>query len=86
MGLIVWCQFETIETFTVWHETLKISLGYPFPSVDSNGNECSPMNVDYTRAEIVAENDCRAFVDSEHSIGLIECEAPPRKPTPYDLA
>ena len=85
MGLVMWYQFGTIEAFTTWHEAFKTSLGYPFLSIDSDGNECLPMNVDYTKAEIVAEKDCRAFVDDEHSAGLVECEAPSRKSSPYAI-
>jgi hypothetical protein len=75
----MWCKWLSIEDFNAWHESIKTSLGYPFPSVDSNGNECEPMNTDYTMAIVIAIDDVRAWVDEEYAEGLIITEAPPQE-------
>ena len=72
-----WYTFDSIESFNLWHEALKILLGYPLPSIDSEGNVVGdPLSVDYTYVIKYAENDFRAVVEDAYANGLTLTEPP----------
>ena len=76
----MWYTWLSLELFNSWHDALKASLGYPFPSFDEYGNECPPMTTEYTTPIIVAEDDVRAWVQEEYSTGLTPSDPPPPEP------
>jgi hypothetical protein len=72
-----WYAFDSIESFNTWHDNLKSELGYPLPSIDSEGNIIGePFSTDYTSVIKVADNDFRAVVEDEYAEGLTLSEQP----------
>jgi hypothetical protein len=72
-----WYTFDSLESFDSWHEALKIALGYPLPSIDSEGNVIGePFSTDYTSVIKVTDNDFRAVVEDEYAKGLTLSEQP----------
>lgn len=59
----MWAKFETLEEFNLWHDAIKIALG--FPLADS-------VSTEYTKAILVSDGSYSAYVDIENSEGLLE--------------
>lgn len=66
---MAWYKFNSIADFNAWHEVIKNALGYPFPSIDANGNECEPLNTEYTSVQKI-NGEFKAFVDDVNAAGL----------------
>jgi len=64
-----WYKFSTKEEFNTWHEAIKLALGYPFLSKDFNGNDCEPLNTEYTSLMPI-NDELKAWVDEENAEGL----------------
>jgi hypothetical protein len=66
-----WYKFLSLEAFNAWHDALKIELGYPLPSVDSQGNVIGdPYTTEYTSVLKVSPNDWRTISAPEYAEGL----------------
>lgn len=72
---MAWYKFESLENFNTWHEGIKLELGYPYPSIDPEGNSCEPLNTEYTSVEFI-NDEFKAWVDEEHAQGLTPTTAP----------
>lgn len=70
-----WYKFNSIADFNAWHEGIKISLNYPFKSIDANGNECEPLNTEYTLVQKI-NHEFKAFVDDIYAEGLTPTTEP----------
>lgn len=70
-----WYKFDSLDEFNTWHTALKVDLGYPFPSIDANGNQCQPINTDYTSVEFI-NDEFKAWVDEDKATGLTPTTAP----------
>ncbi len=70
-----WYKFDSAEDFNVWHNTIKTALGYPFLSVDAEGNSCEPLNTEYTSVEFI-NDEFKAWVDQDNAEGLTPTSAP----------
>ncbi len=80
-----WYTFDSLESFDSWHDQLKIALGYPLPSIDSQGNVIGePFSTDYTSVIKVTDNDFRAVVEDEYAKGLTLSEQPIFTDKPMD--
>lgn len=72
-----WYSFTSKEAFDTWHEALKTELGYPLPSVDSEGNVLGePFTTEYTSVIEVAADDWRTVIDEQYADGLTPSSAP----------
>lgn len=72
-----WYSFNNVEDFNLWHEALKVKLGYPLPSIDEYGNILGePYSTNYTSVVKVADNDYRAVIKEQYAEGLILSEKP----------
>jgi hypothetical protein len=70
-----WYKFTTEAEFNAWHDALKLDLGYPFPSKDANGNDCEPMNTEYTSLSFI-NDEFKAWVDEDKAEGLTPTTEP----------
>lgn len=72
-----WYKFDSEEAFAAWHEEVKQRLGYPLPSINSEGEIIGePYTTNYTAVIKISNSDWRAFVEKEHAQGLTESEEP----------
>jgi hypothetical protein len=66
-----WYKFDSLEKFNAWHDALKVLLGYPIPSLDSEGNIVGePFSTEYTFVVKVEDDDWRAKSNPEYAEGL----------------
>lgn len=70
-----WYEFTSEESFNSWHQIIKNELGLPKMSIDQNGLPCDPIIENYTQL-LFNDNRFIAFVDPEHSEGLVETKPP----------
>jgi hypothetical protein len=75
---MAWYKFDSLNDFNAWHENIKEELGYPKISVDIEGDEIPEATITdaYTQPFIVSNDDVRAMVEIDHSIGLTLSENP----------
>ena len=69
---MIWVKFFDIESFNLWHEDVKTTLGLPKPSLNEAGEIVADAIVtdSYVLPIIVADNDIRAFIDELYADGL----------------
>jgi len=70
-----WYKFNSEEDFNIWHQSIKNRLGYPFLSKDLNGNECEPLNTEYTSVEFI-NDEFKVWVDEQYAESLVQTDAP----------
>lgn len=63
----MWAKFQSIEDFESWHSNIKTILGYPL---------ADGITINYTQSAINEFGEIVAWVDDEHSEGLIQGIAP----------
>lgn len=66
----MWASFDSLEDFVAWHEAIKQELGIPLPD---------GITTEYTEPVTLPSGEIVAWVDSEHTSGLIEGSAPIRR-------
>ena len=70
----MWAKFETLEAFEIWHTQIKEQLGIPLPD---------GISTEYTNAQLTPDGSYSAWVNDEHSQGLIEGLPPISKRTGF---
>lgn len=68
-----WYEWETIESFNLWHDAICAKLGYPLDSYNQATGELDPdamKTIDYTSTWEISGRFI-AQVEEEHSAGLI---------------
>lgn len=73
-----WYEWQSVEDFDIWHDTIKTELGLPRLSVDKNGNPCEPAIENYTQA-IETEGKAIAMVEDEFATHLTSTNLRPPK-------
>ena len=71
-----WYEWESLENFNSWHETIKVKLGLPRLSIDKRGNSCDPMVENYTNC-VEVEDKFIGMVEDEHATDLTATELRP---------
>ncbi|HAC91969.1 MAG TPA: hypothetical protein DCF63_15290 [Planctomycetaceae bacterium] len=74
-----WYEWESLEAFNVWHESIKVELGYPKPSINQatgEVDESAQWSVEYTDA-IELDGKVIAVVESDKSEGLFQTNLRP---------
>ena len=70
----MWCEFDSLEEFNTWHDSLCVSLGYPIYGVNKltglTDYRVPPVTA-YTEAHQV-EDKWVCWVEEEYSSGLTE--------------
>jgi hypothetical protein len=79
-----WYEWPDKESFDIWHEQIKASLGLPKLSIDSNGQECEPLVTEYTEG-IISQDKVIAMVEDIYAESLRPTELRPPRPK-HDLA
>lgn len=78
----IWCEWESLEDFDLWHTEIKKTLGYPKPGINQESKELdedAQWAMDYTEP-ISVENKIIAVVESEHLKNLVPTDLrPPRR-------
>jgi hypothetical protein len=67
-----WYEWETIESFNVWHDAICVELGYPLDSYNQATGELDPHAAKTTAYTSTREIEGKfiAQVEEEHSAGL----------------
>ena len=75
---MIWVKFSDIESFNLWHEDVKATLGLPKPSLNEAGEivEDAIVTDSYVVPIIVADGDIRAFIDELYADGLATSSNP----------
>lgn len=74
-----WYEWESLEAFNVWHESIKAELGYPKPSINQatgEVDESAQWAVEYTDA-IEVDGKVIAVVELDKSERLVETDLRP---------
>lgn len=80
-----WYEWETLDSFNVWHDNLKEQLGYPLIGYNQATGEPQPESAwvtEYTKAYPV-EDKWIAVVETEYAKDLIPTNL--RRPIPSFL-
>jgi hypothetical protein len=67
-----WYEWDTIESFNLWHDAICVKLGYPLDSYNQETGEIDPdamKTISYT-GTWEREGKIIAKVEEEHSFGL----------------
>ena len=78
----MWYEWETLDSFKAWHDSICLSLGYPIYSINQQTGEIdleAQPTVAYTLAyEVNAKWIAR--VENDYANGLTETELRPLQP------
>ena len=66
----MWCKFETLEAFNLWHTQIKNELGIPLPD---------GITTAYTEPHLVEDGTYSAWVDDEYADKLLQGLTPTPK-------
>jgi hypothetical protein len=75
-----WYEWQTLEDFNQWHNSIKTQLGLPKQSININGDACNPIIENYTEA-VIMENNVIAMVENEYAENLTITQLRPIKIT-----
>ena len=71
-----WYEWDSVEQFNDWHNAIKVTLGIPKLSIDSEGNFCEPQITQYTSA-VTSSEKVIAMVELDYCQDLIATDLRP---------